>query len=106
MKDDSLGLNHFVVGSATCHAVTPLSSALSSAHLRAQPPHASSSIPRCFLYHSRRALSSVFALTNTPPIPVIFAIVEAPFIFFTEKTNSRSKCGWTSLVQPGLKVRI
>src|SRR5438552_18324842 len=94
MKDDSLGLNHFVAGSATCHAVTPLSSALSSAHLRAQPPHSSSSIPRCFLYHSRRALSSVFALKNTPPIPVIFAIVVSysPFIFFTGKANSTPAC--------------
>src|ERR1041385_2703858 len=73
MKLDSLGLNHFVLGSAISHAVTPLSSALSSAHLSAAPPHTSSSIPRCFLYHSRRALLSVFALKNTPPIPVIFA---------------------------------
>jgi hypothetical protein len=27
------------------------------------------------LYHSRKALLSVFALKNTPPIPVILAIV-------------------------------
>src|ERR1700683_1256494 len=75
MKLDSLGLNHFVLGSATCHAVTPLSSALSSVHSRPQPPQSSSLMPRCFLYHSRRARSSVFALKNTPPIPVILAIV-------------------------------
>src|SRR5258708_6932500 len=74
MKLDSLGLNHFVLGSATCHAVTPLSSALSSVHSRPQPPHSSSLRPRCFLYHSRRARSSVFALMNTPPIPVTLAI--------------------------------
>ncbi len=41
MKDDSLGLNHFVVGSATCHAVTPLSSAFSvSSVVKARSPGA------------------------------------------------------------------
>src|ERR1700685_3015432 len=74
MKLDSLGLNHFVFGSATAHAVAPLSSALSSVHSRAQPPQSSSLMPRFFLYHSPRAFSSVFALMNTPPIPVILAI--------------------------------
>src|ERR1700689_3110635 len=74
MKLDSLGLNHFVAGSATIHAVAPLSSALSSVHSRAQPPQSSSLMPRCFWYHSRRARSSFFALMNTPPIPVTLAI--------------------------------
>src|ERR1019366_6451200 len=74
MKLDSLGLNHFVFGSATTHAVAPLSSALSSVHSRAQPPPSSSLMPRFFLYHSRRGFSSVFALMNTPPIPVTLAI--------------------------------
>src|SRR5216684_171321 len=80
MKLDSLGLNHFVFGSATCHAVAPLSSALSSVHSRAQPPQSSSLMPRFFLYHSRRARSSVFALMNTPPIPVILAIFFLSFL--------------------------
>src|ERR1700683_2255629 len=74
MKLDSLGLNHFVFGSATTQAVAPLSSALSSVHSRAQPPQSSSLMPRFFLYHSPRAFSSVFALMNTPPIPVTLAI--------------------------------
>src|ERR1700690_2299710 len=74
MKVDSLGLNHFVAGAATAHAVAPLSSALSSVHSRAQPPQSSSLMPRFFLYHSPRAFSSVFALMNTPPIPVTLAI--------------------------------
>src|SRR5580704_11110097 len=80
MKLDSLGLNHFVAGAATAHAVAPLSSALSSVHSRAQPPQSSSLMPRFFLYHSARAFSSVFALMNTPPIPVILAI----FSFLSE----------------------
>src|ERR1700678_2259613 len=74
MKLDSLGLNHFVFGSATTHAVAPLSSALSSVHSRAQPPQSSSLMPRFFLYHSPRAFPSFFALMNTPPIPVTLAI--------------------------------
>src|SRR5271155_185701 len=74
MKLDSLGLNHFVFGSATAHAVAPLSSALSSVHSRAQPPQSSSLTPRFFLYPSPRAFPSIFALMNTPPIPVTLAI--------------------------------
>src|SRR6202158_1726250 len=73
MNSELLGLNHLLSLSAICHAVTPLSSALSSDHLRAAPPKSSSRIPKCSLYQCARALLSCLALKNTPPIPVIGA---------------------------------
>src|ERR1700688_2253319 len=73
MNSELLGLNHLLSLSAICHAVTPLSSALSSDHLRAAPPKSSSRIPKCSLYQCARALLSCLDLKNTPPIPVIFA---------------------------------
>src|ERR1700687_2201186 len=73
MNSELLGLNHLLSLSAICHAVTPLSSALSSDHLRAAPPKSSSRIPKCSLYQCARALLSCLDLKNTPPIPVIRA---------------------------------
>src|SRR6266566_8307957 len=75
MKDESLGLNHWLSLSATCHTVRPRSSALSSGHLRIAPPKSSSVIPKCFRYHAASAALSPLLLKKTPPTPVIFAIV-------------------------------
>src|SRR5687768_2314139 len=75
MKDDVLGLNHLLSFPATCHTVSPRSSALSSGHLRMAPPNSSSGIPRCFWYQAASAALSPVLLKNTPPTPVTFAIV-------------------------------
>src|SRR5262245_53443677 len=74
MKEDLLGLNHWLSFPATCHTVRPRSSALSSGHLRIAPPQSSSVRPRCFRYHAASAAPSPLLLRKTPPIPVIFAI--------------------------------
>src|SRR4249919_1643831 len=78
MKDEVLGLNHLLSFPARLQTVTPRSSALSSGHLRMAPPQSSSAMPRCFLYHAASAAWSPLLLRNTPPIPVILAIV-SPF---------------------------
>src|SRR5256885_1526426 len=75
MKEDLLGLNHWLSFSATCHTVRPRSSALSSGHLRIAPPKSSSGMPKCFRYHTASAALSPLLLKKTPPTPVIFAIV-------------------------------
>src|SRR5213594_2069846 len=75
MKEDLLGLNHWLSFSATCHTVRPRSSALSSGHLRIAPPKSSSDMPKCFRYHAASAALSPLLLKKTPPTPVIFAIV-------------------------------
>src|SRR4026208_1142023 len=75
MKGESLGLNHWLSFSATVHTVSPLSSALSSGHLRIAPPQLSSDMPKCFLYQAPSAALSFLLLKKTPPIPVILAIV-------------------------------
>src|SRR5512140_2577442 len=75
MNDDVLGLNHLLSFAATLHTVRPPSSALSSGHLRMAPPKSSSVMPRFFRYQSASAALSPELLKNTPPIPVIFAIV-------------------------------
>src|SRR4029077_4653980 len=75
MKEDLLGLNHWLSFPATCHTVRPRSSALSSGHLRMAPPKSSSARPRCFRYHAASAALLPLLLKKTPPIPVIFAIV-------------------------------
>src|SRR5687767_11907921 len=77
MNDDVLGLNHLLSFAATCHTVSPLSSAVSSGHLRMAPPKSSSGMPRCFRYHSASAARSPVLLKNTPPTPVTFAIVRS-----------------------------
>src|SRR5690348_13585691 len=74
MNDASLGANHLLSAFATCHAVTPLSSPLSSVQCSAAPPHGASGIPRCFWYHAASAAGSPLLLKKTPPIPVILAI--------------------------------
>src|SRR5688572_10000603 len=74
MKDDWLGLNHLLSLDAVLQTVRPLSSALSSGHLRIAPPQSSSGIPRCFRYHAASAALSPLLLKKTPPIPVTFAI--------------------------------
>src|SRR5687768_4471079 len=74
MKDELLGLNHLLSLFATLHTVSPLSSALSSGHLRIAPPQSSSAIPRCCLYHAASAALSPVLLKKTPPIPVTLAI--------------------------------
>src|SRR6185503_10091268 len=78
MKEDLLGLNHWLSLSATCHTVRPRSSALSSGHRRMAPPKSSSGMPKCFRYHAASAALSPLLLKKTPPIPVIFAIVALP----------------------------
>jgi hypothetical protein len=78
MKDELLGLNHLLSDLATLQTVSPLSSALSSGHLRIAPPQSSSAIPRCFLYHAASAALSPVLLKKTPPIPVTFAIETLP----------------------------
>src|SRR5688500_5336406 len=75
MKDELLGLNHLVSFAATCHTVSPRSSAVSSGHLSTAPPQSSSGMPRCSRYHAASAALSPVLLKNTPPIPVTFAIV-------------------------------
>src|SRR3954471_11927278 len=75
MKDDSLGLNHLLSLPARCQTVTPRSSALSSGHLSTAPPQSASGMPRCCWYHEANAALSPLLLRNTPPMPVIFAIV-------------------------------
>src|SRR2546426_4800876 len=75
MKEDLLGLNHWLSFPATCHTVRPWSSALSSGHLRIAPPKSSSVMPKCFRYHAASAALSPVLLKKTPPTPVIFAIV-------------------------------
>src|SRR6266566_5166248 len=75
MKEDLLGLNHWLSFAATCHTVRPRSSAKSSGHLRIAPPKSSSDMPKCFRYHAARAALSPLLLKKTPPIPVIFATV-------------------------------
>src|SRR6185295_430374 len=75
MKEESLGLNHWLSFSATCHTVRPRSSALSSGHFRIAPPKSSRGMPRCFRYHAVSAALSPLLFKKTPPIPVIFAIV-------------------------------
>src|ERR1700712_3691478 len=74
MKVEVLGLNHSPSFSATCHTVTPRSSALSSGHFRIAPPHSSSGSPRCFAYQAASSLWLPFDLMNTPPMPVTFAM--------------------------------
>src|SRR5688572_21421846 len=76
MKEDSLGLNHLLSFFATVHTVSPLSSAVSSGHLRIAPPQSLSGMPRCFEYHAASAALSPVLLMNTPPIPVTFAIAQ------------------------------
>src|SRR5438128_11507712 len=78
MKADVLGLNHLLSFPATCHTVSPRSSALSSGHLRIAPPKSSSDMPRFFWYQAASAAWSPLLLKKTPPIPVILAIV--PFL--------------------------
>src|SRR5882724_4651934 len=75
MKEDLLGLNHWLSFSATCHTVRPRSSALSSGHLRIAPPKSSSRRPKCCRYHAASAALSPLLLKKTPPPPVILAIV-------------------------------
>src|SRR6059036_1616763 len=75
MKDDLLGLNHWLSFSATCQTERPRSSALSSGHLRTAPPNSFSAIPKCCRYHAASAALSPLLLKKTPPTPVIFAIV-------------------------------
>src|SRR5215210_3850165 len=75
MKEDLLGLNHWLSLPATCHTVSPRSSALSSGHLRMAPPKSSSGMPRCLRYHAASEALSPLLFRNTPPIPVTFAIV-------------------------------
>src|SRR3989442_11403549 len=74
MKEDLLGLNHWLSFSATCHTVRPRSSALSSGHLRIAPPKSSRDMPKCFRYHAASAALSPLLLKKTPPTPVTFAI--------------------------------
>src|SRR5678816_3537372 len=99
MKEDVLGLNHSLSFPATCHTVRPRSSAVSSGHLRIAPPKGSSGMPRCFRYHAASAALSPALLKNTPPTPVIFAIVPLLFIRppdrkFNPGTTTR---GWQGL---------
>src|SRR4029434_2031616 len=74
MKEDLLGLNHWLSLSATCHTVRPRSSALSSGHRRIAPPKSSSGMPKCFRYHAASAALSPLLLKKTPPTPVTFAM--------------------------------
>ncbi len=92
MKLDSLGLNQFDAGAATCHAVAPSSSARSSGQRSTPPPQLSSFKPRCVWYHSRNARSSVFALMNTPPIPVTLAM-DSSYLSFEKTSNDGSITG-------------
>src|SRR5712692_1091282 len=55
MKEDLLGLNHWLSFSA-------------------------SGMPKCFRYHAARAALSPLVLKKTPPTPVIFAIAALLFI--------------------------
>src|SRR3954471_6722275 len=75
MKEESLGLNHWLSFAARCQTVSPRSSAVSSGHLRTAPPKSASGMPRCRWYHEAKAAPSPLLLKKTPPIPVIFAIV-------------------------------
>src|SRR4051794_1394726 len=75
MNEDLLGLNHLLSFPATCQTVTPRSSAVSSGHRRTAPPKSASGIPKCVRYHAASAALSPVLLKNTPPTPVIFAIV-------------------------------
>src|SRR5436190_6614039 len=70
MKSAVLGPNQSVSFSATCHTVTPRSSALSSGQRRIAPPKSSRRRPRCAAYHAASALWSLLVLKNTPPMPV------------------------------------
>src|SRR6266853_4416321 len=88
MKEDLLGLNHWLSFSATCHTVRPRSSALSSGHLRIAPPKSSSDMPRCCRYHAASAVLSPLLLKKTPPTPVTFAIV--PLLLLSRLTDRAS----------------
>src|SRR5215471_2605855 len=83
MKEDLLGLNHWLSFPATCHTVSPRSSALSSGHLRIAPPKPSSVSPKCFRYHAASAALSPLLLKKMPPTPVTFAIVALLMLFGT-----------------------
>src|SRR6266850_4056499 len=90
MKEDRLGLNHWLSFPATCHTVRPRSSALSSGHLRIAPPKSSSVMPKCLRYHAASAALSPLLLKKTPPTPVIFAIVA---LLPTWPPNTALSCG-------------
>src|SRR6185436_9903278 len=91
MKEDLLGLNHWLSFPATCHTVRPLSSALSSGHRRIAPPKSSSGRPKCFRYHAASAALSPLLLKKTPPIPVIFAI--GALLCISPPNEPRFSCG-------------
>src|SRR6185295_11193178 len=94
MKEELLGLNHWVSFSATCHTVRPRSSALSSGHLRIAPPKSSSRRPKCFRYQAASAALSPLLLKKTPPIPVIFAIVALLLVWpCARRTTTRARRG-------------
>src|SRR3954464_3084566 len=96
MNDDSLGLNHLLSFPARCQTVTPRSSALSSGHLSTAPPQSASGMPRCCWYHEANAALSPLLLRNTPPIPVIFAIVVSCPVYRLPfgPVNVRVEAGW------------
>src|SRR5688572_20769942 len=75
MKEELLGLNHLLSLAAVCQTVMPPSPALSSGHLRSEPPHSSNLSPRYFSYHAASAFWSPVLLKKTPPIPVTLAMV-------------------------------
>src|SRR5689334_237685 len=99
MNDDVLGLNHLLSFDATLHTVRPPSSAVSCGHLRMAPPKSSSVNPKFFRYQSASAELSPVLLKNTPPIPVIFAIVPVLLVqtnvartFGREAARARDPC--------------
>src|SRR3954470_6554973 len=74
MKVDVLGANCLPSAGPIDHAVVPLAGLPSaSAQSKAAPPHACTSMPRCFLYQSHSALGSL-ALMKMPPMPVTLRI--------------------------------
>src|SRR5690348_280468 len=74
MKVDLLGAKCFPSAGKTDQTVVPLVGLpAESVQVKAVPPQGWTSMPRCFLYHSRRALGSL-ALMKMPPMPVTLRI--------------------------------
>src|SRR5438034_7013050 len=70
MKGAVLGANCSLCAELICQAVVPATGLPSaSAQLKAAPPHAWTSIPRCRLYQACSAGASL-ALKKMPPMPV------------------------------------
>src|SRR2546430_12997994 len=95
MKVDLLGANCSPSAAPMDHTVVPLVGLPApSVHVKAVPPHSSTSIPRCCLYQARSATGSV-ALKKIPPIPVTL-FIEPPkcdqaFVSRRAKRSSRAE---------------